>query len=79
MKDRKLFLVRSEAKAADMRPHFSDEWVIKGIGSALTGYRFSVILVADQDDRFKTPAEWGKFMGQLRTKLAPGGKLIEVY
>jgi len=53
--------------------------VIKGIGSALTGYRFSVILVADQDDRFKTPAEWGKFMGQLRTKLAPGGKLIEVY
>lgn len=79
MKDRKLFLVRSEAKAAEMRPHLPDNWMVKGISSALTGYRFSVIMVADQDERFKTPAEWCKYMQYLRTKLTPGGKLIEVY
>lgn len=77
-KNRKLMLVRSEAKAAQIRPYISTEWMVAAMGSHLAGRRFSVILIADCDDR-SDEKRWSAMMGYLRTKLTIGGKLIELY
>lgn len=75
----KLFLVRSEAKAAELRPYFSNEWLIKGYRSALIGRRFDVIMIADQDERFYSAVEWAQYIQRLRIHLNVNGTLIEVY
>lgn len=77
---KKLFLVHNESKAEQMRPHFSDEWMIKSFHSALVGHKFDLILVADQpEERNRDPDRWRKKMSQISTHLLPGAELIEVY
>lgn len=79
MDDKKLLLVYSEHRAAELRPYFSDEWEIRGVGSTLYGKRFSVILIVYSGQYWDTPERWHKYVDDLHTRLAPGGEVIEVY
>lgn len=76
----KLMVVRNEMKAAELRKVMGDDWMVVGVGSALSGCRFDTVLLVDQPDRAENPEKWQKYIQQkLLTKLPPNGQLIEVY
>lgn len=76
----KLMVVRNETKAAELRKVMGDDWMVVGVGAALSGRRFDVVLVVDQPLRDFEPEQWEKYVKtNLLTKLPPGGQLIEVY
>ncbi len=77
-KPNKLLIVRNEHKAREVQHEMGDEWLVKGYMSALTGRCFDLIVVVQQSDRSNVPL-WEKYMGHLRTRLKPNGKLIELY
>lgn len=80
MAPNKLMVVRNEMKAAELRKVMGDEWMVVGVGSALSGRHFDLVILIDQPDRSENPEKWQKYIQQnLLTKLPPNGQLIEVY
>ena len=75
-------VVRNQTKAEEISSIMDDSWLIISMGhaQALCGRGFEVILIVDQpivsEDGIK---RWQEYLGYLRTKLLPNGKLIEVY
>lgn len=77
---RKLMIVRNEAKAEQLRQVMGKDWMVVGFMNALSGRSFDLILLVDQPEERVTPEKWISYIEtRVKTKLSPGGKMIEVY
>jgi hypothetical protein len=76
----KLMIVRNREKAVQLEKVMGPEWLVVGFDDVLVGRRFDIILLVDQPMKEENIIGWAKYVNsEIKTRLAPGGQLIEVY